>query len=87
MTGATAHERTNEDRVRSARRMLAAYDSGDPDDVRATVVDALADLLHLLRAECERDGEPRESGIDSAESAHAIAWRHFYSESFEEGRY
>jgi hypothetical protein len=41
---------TNEERAQRAEAAIAAYPGGDPEDLSATIVDLIADLMHLAHA-------------------------------------
>jgi hypothetical protein len=38
---------TNEERAQRAEAAIAAYPGGDPEDLTATIVDLVTDLMHL----------------------------------------
>jgi len=46
---------TNEERAQRAEVALAAYPGGDPEDLTATIVDLVTDLMHLAH---QNDIEP-----------------------------
>ncbi len=72
----TSTERTNANRVESARLSFAHYDSGDPDDEPTSIGDLMADLLHLHYA--------KTNDWQETEAMHARIWRHFSAETDEE---